>query len=254
MLGTNALSELPLSVVITTETGVVAFTTANVTCVASGSSSVEGVAAFTLSSGVVGASGVPVSTGATAFTNQPATVSASGTGGAMSYRFWRAVGFDVSGSHLEISELQLFEGLVQATGATVTSSDVPGMSLGELVDDSLSTRAYWSEAVAEDSDFFIQFDFGDGNDKYIDNIKLGGYDTTNRYPNGLTLQYSDDGVSWTTFGSASELTYPGNNTLSEPITFTPPTPPPDPGPASPREKCSRAPRSDVGIPFNILGF
>jgi len=139
-----------------------------------------------------------------------------GGGGGGSHRYWRFVGIAVpGGGFLEVSELQLFEGATQATGATLSSSSAPVFgAVADLADDNLSTRCYWTEAVAEDSAFWIQFDLGAGNDRPIDGFKQGGFDEANRCIEGCTLEFSDNASSWTALGSVSGLTYPGNFTLS----------------------------------------
>lgn len=131
------------------------------------------------------------------------------------HRYWRFNGILVSGSLLEISELQPHSGGV-STIPVFTSSDAPsGGALSLLIDGSLSTRVYWTEATAEAGGFYLKWDFGAP--RVIDSVKLGGYDTSNRYPTGFELQYSDDNSSWTTQATISGLTYPGNNTLSSAI-------------------------------------
>lgn len=131
---------------------------------------------------------------------------------ATAHRYWRVNGIAVSGTLLEISELVPHSGGV-STQVAFTSSDTPaGGSLPEMIDGSLSTRCYWSEATAEGGGFYLKWDFGAP--RVIDGVKLGGYDTSNRYPSGFDLQYSDDNSSWTTQATISGLTYPGNNTLS----------------------------------------
>jgi hypothetical protein len=139
---------------------------------------------------------------------------------ATAFRYWRVNSLTIpGGGFLEISELQLFIGASQQTGATVTSSDAPTGLLSLLTDGNLTTRCYWTEAVAEGAGFWIKFDFGAGNDKAIDGVKQGGFDTSNRYIQAFSLQYSTDNSSWTTLGSKSGLTYPGNNTLSAMYSF-----------------------------------
>lgn len=143
--------------------------------------------------------------------------SASG-GSAATYRYWRVSGLTIpaGGNFFEVSELQLWSGASRATGATLTSSDAPigGGGVSAIDDDNTGTRPYWSEATAEGAGFWIQWDFGAGNEKAIDGFKQGGFDTSNRFTETLTLEYSSNGSSWSTKGSVSGLTYPGNNTLS----------------------------------------
>lgn len=142
----------------------------------------------------------------------------SGGGGSPGdpHRYWRVSSIQTSTSFLELSELAMFESAVDVTSeATVTASHaVAGGSLAELVDGSVANRAYWSEATVEGGGFWIKFDFGAANDKVIDGVKQGGFDTSGRHMIDFTLEYSDDNSAWAALGSKTGLAYPGNNTLS----------------------------------------
>jgi hypothetical protein len=141
-----------------------------------------------------------------------------GDGDANTHRYWRFTGFNVSGSLLEISELQPWCGAASTRVVFSASDATSGGTTADLIDGSLSTRCYWSEAVAEGAGFWLKWDFGAP--RIIDGVKLGGFDTSNRYPTGFKLQHSDDDSSWTTQATISGLSYPGNNTLSSLIDVT----------------------------------
>jgi len=94
----------------------------------------------------------------------------------------------------------------------VTASTAPTNSLDFLTDNDTATRCYWDASTAEDSAFWIQYQFGTA--QAVDGVKQAGFDTSDRYMAGFTLQWSDNGSTWTTLGSKSGLSYPGNNTLS----------------------------------------
>jgi hypothetical protein len=126
-------------------------------------------------------------------------------------RYWRIAGVTLTGSYLEISELQLFNSTTQQTG-TLTVSDPGNGPWTNLTDGNLSTRCYWLATVATSPAFWMQFDFGAT--VAIDGVKLGGFDTQDRYPTGFRLESSPDGTTWTAVGTKSGLVYPGNNTLS----------------------------------------
>jgi hypothetical protein len=138
------------------------------------------------------------------------------TGPPISARYWRISSVSVPGSFLEISELQFFKDTTQRTG-TLTSSSAPTLALSNLNDGSLSTRCYWTSSVAENAAFWVQIDLSTA--QSVNGIKQGGFDNNTRYMDAVTLQYSSDGSSWTAYGSASGLSYPGNNTLSSLISF-----------------------------------
>jgi len=140
------------------------------------------------------------------------------------HRYWRIANVNLpGGTDLEISELQFFESAVNVTGdGTITSSVAPSSgAVTDLTDVNLSTSCVWTAAVAEALGFWIQMDFGAGDEKAIDGVKQGGFDTSNRYMESFTLQYSDDGATFFTYGSQKGLTYPGNNTLSSEYPFVP---------------------------------
>lgn len=121
--------------------------------------------------------------------------------------------------YLEISELQLFSGATQRSGA-ISASTAPlsgAATLASLNDGSVSTRCYWSASTVAASDFAITFDFGSGNAYLIDNFKQGGFDTSGRHIQGAIVESSNDGISWSLLKSVSGLTYPGSYTLSAPI-------------------------------------
>jgi hypothetical protein len=166
----------------------------------------EGEETMTLSAGMLAGSGA---------------VTVNDTSSAISARYWRVNGIilGAGGSQLEISELQLFANGIQQTGATVTASSAPALALSNLVDGNLSSRCYWDNSTAEGSGFWIKFDFGAANDKAINGVKQGGFDTNDRYMAAFSLQYSSNDSTWTTLGSKSGLAYPGNNTLSSLYSF-----------------------------------
>lgn len=131
--------------------------------------------------------------------------------------YWRLDTFTGLSSLFEISEIQFFNGASRLIG-TMTSSDAPSFgSVSALNDDNLTTRCYWNGFVYNTSAFWIQLQLGSSTN--VDGIKLGSFDDASRYPTGFRLLKSDDGVSFTTVGTASGLTYPGNFTLSSLIPF-----------------------------------
>lgn len=131
------------------------------------------------------------------------------------HRYWRIKDIQTGGGFLEISELRLFVGGDDVTAfASKTSSHVPTEALSNLFDGLLNTRCYWPEATVEGGSFWIEFDFGANQERPVDGVKQGGFDTSSRYMHAFTLEYSDDGSTWFSAGSKSGLTYPGNYTLS----------------------------------------
>lgn len=136
-------------------------------------------------------------------------------GGGSGHRYWRWINIAVDGGYLEISELRVVNGSTPLSVAAATAATAPaGGSSGngvvaELMDDSTSTRTYWTAAAAEDSGFWIRVDLG--SPQVVTGMQMAGFDNSGRYPTDITLQWSDDDSSWTTFGTWSGLTYPGDN-------------------------------------------
>jgi hypothetical protein len=147
-----------------------------------------------------------------------------GSGGSSPHRYWRIIDIecpDAPPGYFEISEIQVLELDVNVTGdATKTSSSAPDTigTLADLFDGNLSSRAAWTLVVAEDAAFWIKFDFA-GGDVAVDGVKQGGYDNPGRYMQEFTLQWSNNDSDWTTLGTKTGLTYPGNNTLSAEYSF-----------------------------------
>lgn len=133
--------------------------------------------------------------------------------------FWRVTNISVPGSLLEIAELQMLIGpSVVSEGQTYDSETVPNFNfILAIFNGVLSDRCYWDASVVEDPDFWIEVEFG--SPVAIDGVRQAGFDTSSRYMDAFTLEYSDDGSTWFEYGSKSGLTYPGNNTLSSIYTF-----------------------------------
>lgn len=139
----------------------------------------------------------------------------TGSSGPTDPAYWRIGGLQVATTIFEVSEIQLYVGAVNVNGNATKSATYPeaaDQAFSKLFDGSLLTRSYWTGNVAEAADFYVIWHFPAG--ALVDGVKMGGWDTAGRYPTDFTLQYSDDGVSYTTAFSKTGLTYPGNNTLS----------------------------------------
>ncbi len=137
-------------------------------------------------------------------------------GGGSGHRYWRWIDIAVDGGYLEISELRVVNGSTPIA-ATMTASAAPVYaSAQDLADGSTSTRTYWAAATVEDPGFWIVADLGSTQD--VTGMQMASYDTSAYYPSDVTLQWSDDGSSWTTFGTWAGLTYPGDNTAGPVLT------------------------------------
>lgn len=129
-------------------------------------------------------------------------------------RYWRAVGLQsVGGWALELSALHLYLGGARVdAAATLTSTFVPASgSLAALQDDDTATTAHWLDVSAPG--FALVWDFGVGAVQDVAAVRLGAGATYAEWLETLTLQYSSDGVSWTTLGPIPAFSWPGVNTL-----------------------------------------
>lgn len=134
------------------------------------------------------------------------------------HRYWRIRQVSVVG-YFEISEIQFHDAGGRISGTLASSNAVDFGSLALLNDNDLNSRAYWVDSTATASTFWVSIDCG--SDKNVLGVKIGGFDTSGRYPTAIAaLEWSDDASSWTSVGAASGLTYPGNNTLSSLIAFS----------------------------------
>lgn len=141
----------------------------------------------------------------------PYRFAAGGGGGGSTHRYWRWINFQIPGGYFEISELRVVDGSGARYAATMTASTAPDFgTLASLADSDTESRPYWSAATAEDPGFWIQADLGSAQE--VAGMQIASYDTSDRYPSELTLQWSDDGSSWTTFGTWTGLAYPGSKT------------------------------------------
>lgn len=137
-----------------------------------------------------------------------------GGGGGGTHRYWRiqSIMMNGAGNNWELNEFQLLSGSTVLSAPIVTASAAPAGGNIAALSDQNSSGSLGNVNFSSLSGLTISWDFG--RSVQVDGIKLGAYDNSTRYPSGLTLQYSDDGSSWTSQGSVSGLSYPGNNTLS----------------------------------------
>lgn len=148
------------------------------------------------------------------------------------HRYWRVrIGVMPPGQDGAIlSEVRLFEGASDVTAsATVSSGFVSGSlstggggsnsagsnNLTYLTDGSLSTVVYFKNAGAV-LDGWVTFDFGAGNAKAIDGVKIGAapdsWSDVEYFPENIPLEYSDNGSTYTQF--ACLVPVPQSNVLS----------------------------------------
>jgi Concanavalin A-like lectin/glucanases superfamily len=136
------------------------------------------------------------------------------------HRYWRVRGFSGLSSFLEITEVQFHDRAGRIVG-TLSASTAPDFgTVADLNDNDVTntSRAYWSSATAEGSGFWIALDAT--NPVSVRSIRFGSNTNSGRYPlNGCEVQWSNDNSNWYSAGTTGSLTYPGNDTLSGPISF-----------------------------------
>ncbi|MDM0003888.1 LamG domain-containing protein [Variovorax sp. J22G73] len=126
------------------------------------------------------------------------------------HRYWRAVSVQAkSAQGLELSELRLVVATAQADAAAVLTSNVAPASgtLANLKDDDLGTGAAWSAAaVAAGVEFY--WDFG-VSPQDVSDMAVGAAATPEKFLYAVTLQWSDNGTTWTTLSVFFGLAWPG---------------------------------------------
>lgn len=143
---------------------------------------------------------------------------------AEAHPYWRLTRWSVAGTtYLEMSEIQLIENGVNVTASsTKTSTTAPLLgTLANLFDGNLATVADYDDIEVRSLNWAITFDFSASAPVAIDSVKFGAFNQPNYWPIAFELQYSDDNVTWTPYGSARDFAYPGASTLSAAITLTP---------------------------------
>jgi hypothetical protein len=143
-------------------------------------------------------------------------------------RYWQFfdLRFSGAGAQAHFSELAMHQGRDRIPGVTTTSSSAPiGGSLALTQDLSVTADCVWARSNMEQVDAFIQFDAGAP--VTVDAIRLAAASVGVSVPNGFSLRYSNDLVTWTTLGHATN--YPVTaSTLTRRIALLPlPTDPGD---------------------------
>jgi hypothetical protein len=135
-----------------------------------------------------------------------------------SHRYWRARNIaTVAGGGLELTEFQLLDGTTRRdAGAALTCSTAPASgSLAALADGSSTGAVVWSSAAG----LWIDWDLGAAAE--VNNFMLGAGLDAAKFVLSLVLQWSDDGVSYTTLRAGDYLVYPGANQMTRNVRMLP---------------------------------
>lgn len=122
------------------------------------------------------------------------------------HRYWRLANIAAAGGGaLELSEFQLLDGTTRVdAAATVTSSIAPASgSLSSLKDDSLAGVVAWARTAG------LSIDFDCGSAVEVNNFKMGAGGDAKKFPSTLSLQWSDDGLTFTTLRQGDYYSWPG---------------------------------------------
>jgi hypothetical protein len=145
-------------------------------------------------------------------------------------RYWQL--FDLRFSttvfqtQIHVSELALHQGRDRIPSTVATSSSAPIDGTLSLTQDlSTTTDCIWTRTNMEQVDAFIQLDAGAP--VTVDAVRLASANPAAGAITGFSLRYSDDLVSWTTLGHATNYTVP-TSALTRRIALLPlPTDPGD---------------------------
>jgi len=127
-------------------------------------------------------------------------------------RYWRLVGLATMGNvALELSEARIYEGGVLAdASATLTATIAPTSgAVADLRDGVATGVVSWPYASYSAASFALVWDFGAGLGVDMAQLSLGAGTVADNFVFDLTLQYSDDALTWVAFGSRSGVVWPG---------------------------------------------
>lgn len=133
-------------------------------------------------------------------------------GGGSGHRYWRWTGFAWSGERVDISELRVVNGSTPIAADMTSSSSPSYYGLYYLTDGSFGSACTWWNPAG----LWIVADLGSAQE--VTGMQVGSAGNPGEYPTDVTLQWSDDNSSWTTFGTWSGLTYPGDYTAGPVLT------------------------------------
>lgn len=117
------------------------------------------------------------------------------------HRYWRIhARVNAGGTFVQFAEVEMraaVGGADQCNGGTPSCSGSiqAGSAAGVFANDGVTSFVQWSGTT----DKWVAYDFGAGNEKDIVEVAItGATGAANRSPSVFDVQYSDDGVTWTT--------------------------------------------------------
>ncbi|GEM_PF-965457 len=133
------------------------------------------------------------------------------------HRYWRLTGFVTLGNAaLDLSEARIYEaGSLADASATLIATIAPASgAVADLRDGVATGVVSWPYASYSAASFALVWDFGAGLGVDMAQLSFGAGSVVDNFVMDLTLQYSDDAIVWTNFGSRSGITWPGSLTMT----------------------------------------
>ncbi len=131
----------------------------------------------------------------------------------MAARYWRINGLETYGYrvNLALAGIGLYEGGTRVDASATLTCTAPPISgaLSNLQDSDTATVAVFNGDAAASPGFALTWDFGAGNDKNIDQIRVWATNDAQGFAYRLSFEYSADGAAWVAT-SYSGIPYPGN--------------------------------------------
>lgn len=133
------------------------------------------------------------------------------------FRFWRLYVTEAeAGQYVGLSELDFNIGGVRQLGGTASNSSAfSGTSAANAFDGSTATD-WANNGGLPGTPAWLRYDFGSGNEKEIDEVKIRARAFTTQGPKTFKVQSSNDGATWTdrvtvtgaaAWGSLEQRTY-----------------------------------------------
>lgn len=131
-------------------------------------------------------------------------------------RYWRAIAISTySAAHLELSAWHLYGSAGQRVDSVAAlTCTIPALAgdVSSLQDADVGTSVVFD---ARSPGFALVWDFGSGTPGSVQSVRFGSADTQGAFLSEFTLQYSDDGVSWTWLSTTGRHPWPGLRSMGD---------------------------------------
>ncbi len=131
-------------------------------------------------------------------------------------RYWRAIAISTySADRLELSAWHLYGSAGQRVdSAAALTCTVPALSgdVSSLQDTDVETSVVFD---VRSPGFALVWDFGSGSPGSVQSVRFGSAETQVSFLSEFTLQYSEDGISWTWLSTTGRHPWPGPRAMGE---------------------------------------